>query len=123
MTSAEIIALATNDPNRLARLIERGAMEGEMFQVACDVAGQHLPKKAIQRVLLRHLQKAKTAEEWEHVMGGLAWHTDALVYSTIQKLMDSSSSLAIRQCAADWIADMEFDEDEPDPDDEEAVQM
>jgi hypothetical protein len=121
MTSAEIIALATNDPNRLARLIERAKMEGEEFQVACAVAGQHLPKEAIQRVLIRHLLKAKTAEEWEHVMSGLRWHIDGTLDSTIRKLRDASSSLVIRQCAIDWITDMEFDEEEPDPDDE-AVQ-
>jgi hypothetical protein len=121
MTSAEIRALAKNDPNRLVRLIERGKMEPEEFSAACAIAGKQLPKQSIQRVLLRHLQKAKSAGEWEQVMEGLSWHMDALVESTIQRLMDTSPSQAIRECASHWLMMMDFDEDEPDPDDE-AVQ-
>lgn len=121
MTNHEIRALVENDPIRLVRLLERNALQGEEFAVACELGGEKIATNKIQPVFLRQLKRANTAAEWEAVMGGLNYHLDQKAMSVIQQLQDTSPVIAIRQCAADLMEDLEFDEDEPDPDDEEAV--
>jgi len=123
LTNNEIRALLETDPLRLVRLMERNALEGESFVVACELAGQKMERAKIQPVLLRYLKKAKTANDWEAVMGGLNWHLDQTVLSVVQKLKDSSPSHAIRLCAGNLLEDLAFDENEPDPDDNEIVHV
>lgn len=117
MTPEEINALADNDPIRLVRLLERTALVGEEFVVACEIAGEKIATDKIQPTLIRYLKKAKTANDWEAVMGGLVFHLDQRVLSVVQRLKDSSPSKAIRRCADDLLEDLEFDENEPDDED------
>ena len=110
--------LAESDPSRLAQLVEggRGTLGSVEWLMVCEIAGQKLPTAKIQGPLVRRIQKATNAEEFNAIMSGLSYHLDSTGLTVMQRLADKSANPAIRACA---IETMDQDQYNSEPEDGE----
>lgn len=117
MDAADYEQLAEKDPNRLTLIVESRGAEGVEWEMACEIAGQLLSTTKIQGPLVRQLQKATNASEFDAVMGGLSYHLDSTAKAVLQRLLDKSDNPAIRACAEEALEQDQYaeesDDDEP----------